>query len=352
MRILLITPSAFPSLTGNAITTERWRRSLTGRGLDIQIVSAHASDLASLEQSFQSFHPDLIHVYHAFKAGALFLRFWEKTKCSLPLVLSPGGTDINLDLESPAKHESILQIMRMARVIVGQSPEIMQKIRDFVPEVSPKLISVPKACSWFGAEPLDLREHIHCAPDTILFFLPAGIRPVKRNVECLQSMVTVHSLRPQTRFVAAGPAIDNAYALQFESEIKRQSAFAFWLGAIPPARMHAAYASSDIVLNASLSEGLSNSLLEAMVAGKPFLASDIPGNRHPFFQEDGIDNSGCYFDLHSPADFVEKAVRLIDDAEIRKTLAEAACQRALKLASPENEADGLIHAYQIALNEP
>jgi|WetSurMetagenome_2_1015567.scaffolds.fasta_scaffold42159_2 L-malate glycosyltransferase len=349
MRILIITPSAFPNLTGNAVTTERWKRSLTAKGLSVKVISADVSDSSELEETLRTFRPDLVHVYHAFKAGTLFLKHIEKAGSAPPLVLSPGGTDINLDLESPDKREDILRIMQIARVIVGQSPGIVQRIRESIPESTSKLLSVPKACSWFGHEPFDLRRHTHCSQDAVLFFLPAGIRPIKGNVECLRAMEKVHFLRPQARFVAAGPVIDAAYAKIFEGEIQRLSAFASWLGSIPPARMHAAYISSDIVLNASFSEGLANSLLEALSAGRPFLASDIPGNRHPFFFEESENHAGCYFNPHTPEDFVTKALALIDDEGARMSLAETASQTASRLASPEQEADGLIAAYQRAL---
>jgi hypothetical protein len=36
-RILILTPTALPSITGNAMTVERWRRGLQGRDWDIEI---------------------------------------------------------------------------------------------------------------------------------------------------------------------------------------------------------------------------------------------------------------------------------------------------------------------------
>jgi glycosyltransferase involved in cell wall biosynthesis len=351
MRILILTPSAFPKLTGNAVTTERWRRSLTDKGLDVRVLSAEACDIAELEENLLSFAPDVIHVYHAFKAGSLFLRHFERNGHTLPLVLSPGGTDINLDLRNPDRSESILQILEMADVIVGQSSPILQHIRERIPSTANRLVAIPKACIWFGNEPFDLRTQTNCGADAVLFFMPAGIRPVKGNVECLHAMETVHGLRPQTRFAAAGPIIDIQYARTFEQEIRRLSAFASYLGSIHPAKIRAAYNSADIVLNFSFSEGLSNSMIEAVAAGRPILASNIPGNQHPLLFEDGKLRAGCFFDPLNPKDFVNKAVRLIDDEQIRGSLAAAARQIAPKLASPDLEADGLIAAYKLALNK-
>ncbi len=117
--------------------------------------------------------------------------------------------------------------------------------------------------------------------------MPAGIRPVKGNLECLRGFKRVHDLRPQAKIVFAGPALDGDYAEHFRKEIKQLQGFARWIPPIAPASMCSAYASSDIVLNASFSEGLSNVLLEGKAAGKPLLAADIPGNRWPVLGDPG-----------------------------------------------------------------
>ena len=183
----------------------------------------------------------------------------------------------------------------------------------------------------------------------MLFFLPAGIRPVKGNLECLMAMQKVHAIRPHIRFVAAGPAIDLEYADRFEREVKKLSAFAVWIAGIPPAAMRSAYDASDIVLNSSFSEGRSNSLLEAVASGRPVLASNIPGNLWPVLGDNGDEQTGLLYELSDVDDFVANAVRLIDDEGLRARFGRAAQSRNSRLPDPEEEADGLIAAYQKAL---
>jgi glycosyltransferase involved in cell wall biosynthesis len=67
--------------------------------------------------------------------------------------------------------------------------------------------------------------------------------------------------------------------------------------------MQSAYKESDIVLSSSFSEGFPNSLLEAAAAGKPILASDIPGNRQPVLGEKGDQPAGILFNPHDYALF-------------------------------------------------
>jgi glycosyltransferase involved in cell wall biosynthesis len=350
MKILILTPTAFPALTGNAITTERWRRSLTERGITVQVLSASNLDSYALFEQLQTFHPDVIHVYHAFKSGSLLLNspfsgIWDIP----PLIVSPGGTDINHDLEDPEKRKTIVRVLRMASLIVPQSLEIAQSLGREIPELSEKIVTIPKATVWFGADPYDLRKITNCALEDILFFLPAGIRPVKRNLECLMALEQAYQKRRNIRFVAAGTAIDAAYAMRFEREVNRLGAFAHWIRFIPAASMKSAYESSDIVLNASLSEGLSNSLLEALAAGRPFLASDIPGNRQTVLWETTDCQAGLLFDPSDSEDLTKKAVDLVDDASLRKRLGDMARNRQRTLPNLEDEAEGLIAAYRSVL---
>jgi glycosyltransferase involved in cell wall biosynthesis len=354
MRILILTPSAFPSVTGNAVTTERWRRSLTKKGIIAEVLSVGKLSPAAFGERLQDIRPDIVHVYHAFKAGAFLLEHRKTwSDFSLRLVVTPGGTDINLDFGIPERRETILTVFNMARVIVAQSSETVRMLCRQMPDLAGRIVNVPKAVEWFGNEAYDLRNIAGCSPGDVLFFLPAGIRPVKGNLECLLAMERVHKIRTQIRFVAAGPAVDDEYAGRFKREVHRLAGFARWINTIPLAAMRSAYEASDIVLNASFSEGLSNSVLEAIAAGRPVLASDIPANRRPILGADDDQPAGCLYEPGNAEDFVRQAIKLIDDENFRKTLSSAVRMRRATWPNTEEEADGLIGAYKTALgNSP
>jgi L-malate glycosyltransferase len=352
-RILILTPSAFPKVTGNAITTERWQRSLTAKGWSVKVLAADGLTAAAFLDVLQGYGPQLIHVHHAYKAGALLIDPQVQPRiAAVPVVVSPGGTDVHLDVAAAPKKETILSVLQMARIIITQSFETAQIVRSLFPAVAKRIVRVEKAASWFGNDPFDLRQFTRCSSGDIVFFLPAGIRPVKGNLECLLAMGKVYERRRNIRFIAAGPSVDPEYAARFEREVKRLAAFSSWASVIPPAAMRSAYESSDVVLNSSFSEGLSNSLLEAVAAGRPILASNIPGNRLPVLGEnEGECPAGLLFNLHDKNDFVQKATDLIDNPQLRNTLGSAALHRHHRIATPEDEAAGLIAAYQTAIQQ-
>lgn len=350
MRILILTPSVYPNISGNAVTAERWRRSLADRGISVEVMASDGLDSRLFLERLRNFRPELIHVHHAYKTGGLLLNPGVKPEiASLPLVVSPGGTDVNLDLPMADRKEIVLSVLRMARVVVVQSDETFRSLRQWTPDIAGRIVNIPKASMWFGDEPFDLRGVAACNPEDIVFLLPAGIRPVKRNLECLDAMKRVWEIRPKTRFIAAGPAVDAGYAKAFENGMNAFSAFARWILHIPPAAMRQAYGASDVVLNASSSEGLSNSLLEAVMAGRPVLASDIPANRQVVAGREGDRPAGLLFDPGDPGDFLRKALTLIDDHSLRTTLGAAARLQKARIPSPDDEAVLLIAAYQRAL---
>jgi glycosyltransferase involved in cell wall biosynthesis len=354
MRILILTPTLLPSITGNAITAERWRRSLQEKGITVNVMATQDLNAGDFLSRLHRIKPDLIHVHHAFRSGNLLLEAPVIAPVisddnGPPLVVSPGGTDINLDFEFEEKREIITRIYQKARFIIAQDIEMVKRIGELFPSLHERIIQVPKAFYWLGDETFNLKRAAGCKDGETLFFLPAGIRPVKGNLECLKTFNQIHSVRPKVRVVFAGPALDRNYAEQFDRELENHRPFATWIPSIPPEAMRSAYESSDIVLNTSFSEGLSNVLLEAVAAGRPVLASNIPGNWWPVLGKEGKEPIGLLYDVDNPEDLIVKALKLIDDEKLRLSCTRTAKERASRWPTPEDEANGLIRVYETAI---
>ena len=350
--ILILTPTTLPSVTGNAITVERWKRSLLKKNVLAEAAATESLSVAGLLALLRRIQPDLIHVHHAFKAGTLLLHPRVASEWGdVPVVVSPAGTDIYLDLENPDRRESVFKMFRRAQAIIALGGETEERLRELLRDQTDKIVSVPKAFLWLGSDRYDLRRASGCCPGDVLFFLPAGIRPVKGNLECLLAMEKVHAFRPNARVAFSGPDLDSSYAARFREEIARLHGFACWIPLISPGAMRSAFEGSDVALNTSFSEGLSNSLVEGIAAGCPVLASDIPGNRWPVLGENGAPPAGILFNPRNEEDLIRKAIKLIDDKALREAFSQAGRLRASEWPTPEEEADGLIAAYSTALGE-
>lgn len=348
MNILILTPTAFPSITGNAMTVERWRDSLGRLGNTVSVLATENIGVSQLLEGIDRSRPDLIHAHHLVKSGSfLLMDRVAEVIAGTPVVVSPAGTDIEQGSGAPWLSEGARAVCRRSQAIITQSRWLYDLLAHTLPGMKDRITLIPKAFQWMGADPWDLRAHFHWSRDEFIFFFPAGVRPVKNNLECLLWMERLHRSRDRVRIVFAGPALDQGYAAAFEKEIQRCSSFARWVGTIPPSVMRSAYDSVDAVLNASRSEGFSNILLEAMAAGKPLLASRIPGNAEPL-QGDGAGEEarcGLLFDVDDPEDFLRGAVRLVDDDEYRRGLVEGCRTGTARLASPDEEARALWGVY-------
>jgi L-malate glycosyltransferase len=333
------------------MTAERWRRHLSKMGIVVQVMETEHLDPSDFIDRLDHFHPHILHAHHISRAGVLMLHPRVADKYgTLPLVVSPAGTDINLCAMRGAGREQVGKVCAMARCIISQSAATTRLLQELLPDLKEGIAYVPKAFFWLGKDRLDLRTVAGCREGDILFFMPAGIRPVKGNLECLAAMEKAHEVNPQIRVVFAGPAIDADYSARFAEMINRRGSFAAWILRIPPEAMGSAYESVDVVLNHSASEGLSNSLLEAMAAGRPVLASDIPGNRWLISDEEGAGPCGCLFNPSDRGDFIRQALRLANDAAFRASLAAGGRLRAAAWPDPSEEAHALADLYEAAVS--
>jgi len=348
MRVLILSPTVFPTVSGNGVTAERWRFHLRELGVEVRTLATEKMGTSDLEAALGAFEPDVLHVHHAYRAGRALWR-GNGLIGELPLVLSPGGTDLNLEVNSKERIELVKSLVARAKFLVVQSPQMEARVLECWGAVEEKLVRVPKACAWFGDEPYDLRARAGATPEDLLFFLPAGIRPVKGNLEWLMAIEKLYSLRPHIKAVLAGPILDSSYGKSLLRKLEKLQNFAIWIGTIPPQAMRAAYKGADVVANSSFSEGLSNALIEAVSQGRPILATDIPGNRWPVMGSGGLHPCGILYDPYDPWDLVEKALPLVDEPDLRQRLSEAGLARSSQLGSPMEEAEQLARIYRESL---
>ncbi len=350
MRILIISPTAAPRVSGNAHTAERWRRHLSLLGLDVSVLEARELGSRGVRAVLRELRPHLVHIHHLYKgARGVFSKRGFLLE-GIPLVASPGGTDPHEDVDEGGRWELISRLVEKASFVVVQEPEMMEKVRGLWPHLESKTVFVPKGVYLTGNGAFPLRERLGAGEGHFIFFLPSGIRPVKGNLEWLRSMDRVYRLRLHVRVALAGPILDIDYYSRLEKELERSKEFARYLGTIPPSSMRGAYLEADVVVSASISEGLSNALLEAASLGIPLFATDVPGNRYAILGDGENEICGLLYNREDPEDLVRKALALIDDEELREELSSAGKAKIEKCHNPLDEARGLKELYEKAVN--
>ncbi|MFQ5633300.1 MAG: glycosyltransferase [bacterium] len=182
------------------------------------------------------------------------------------------------------------------------------------------------------------REALGLQPDEVAVAMVANIRPAKGHRFALQAFQRIAQEIPNAKLLFCGAEVDAAYSADlrksvietgFEDRVK-------FLGARPdiPEIMHAI----DVLLAPSLSEGFSNTILEAMAAGKVVIASSVGGN-----SEQIVDGETGY--LVPPSDtkiLTDRLLHLLKSPKKRREMGKAA----RKIAEERFSLDRMVTNHQ------
>lgn len=310
VRILFVVPEQ-PRTTGNWATALRHEQGLVSLGHEVRLVATTGS-AACLESQVEEFKPDLVHLLHAYRSGRPWLGCRQQP--IIPSIVSLTGTDLNHGMDSAEQGPHIRAVLEQATAIIIQNRLTADSFAANHPDLAVRLHHLAPGIS-LGVDPCPLRKNFSIPAASIVFLLPAGIRPVKGNLELLQLFDPVAKAEPCCRLLFCGSILDSGYAQRFLKALKTRP-WARYLGEIPSAAMASALREVDLVLNHSVSEGLPNVLLEAVALGRPILARDIPGNRAAFTPT----VNGLLYD--SPESFVRKALALARNSALRQRLTQ------------------------------
>lgn len=123
------------------------------------------------------------------------------------------------------------------------------------------------------------------------------------------------------QIVGEGDEKNNLEKLVKKLGIEKQVHF---VGLVPHEKLPAYYQSAGAYVLPSLNEGMSNSMLEALAAGLPLLATDTGGTQE--LVEDGI--NGFIIKMKNAEDIAEKLEILIKDENLRKKMGEESRKKA------------------------
>jgi lipopolysaccharide/colanic/teichoic acid biosynthesis glycosyltransferase len=164
--------------------------------------------------------------------------------------------------------------------------------------------------------------------------------------ELIAAAERVRTAHPEVVFLAVGmadPAKDDALG---EDEIRRASrhvTFTGWRGDVA-----GLLAAMDVFVLASWREGLPRSAVEAAASGLPMVLTDIRGCRE-------VGRHGTEALLVPPRDpdaLTEAILRLVEDADLRKSLGRAARLRAEERFDQRRVADLVVSEYRRLLTGP
>ncbi len=311
MQLLIIIPSQ-PETAGNYVTAKRFRAKLAQHGWNCTILETSGDDANNIDAELTNQRPTAVLLLHAYRSGRSWLQ--STAREDIPLAVLMTGTDYNQDRHQPERAAVIDQVLQQADAVIVQNQLITQRLPHELPAVVGKLQNLPPGIR-LGEESFPLREKLRLCDHTPLFLHPAGIRPIKGNLELLLMCDQIAEQQPNFNLVFCGPVLDEEYTASFFDTLDDRP-WAHYLGEIPKVAMADCMRQADIVLNNSRSEGVSNALVEAASLGRPILASDIIGNRAVV--QHG--KNGLLY--YGQEQFVKQALQLIRDLKLRSRLSK------------------------------
>jgi len=252
VKISLITPAKKQSQNGNRTTALRWARMLRESGHRVRIDVDYGGEPANL----------LIAI-HAWRSAASILRY-RKQFPSGPLMVCLGGTDVNTFLKSHP--DTTLRSLELADALIC--------LHDLIGE----------------ALPAPLRSKLHVVRQSAMP-LRGPRRPTKRTFDiCVighlrdvkdpfRAALAARRMPAESRVrvIHLGKAQTPEFAGQAYAEMDINPRYR-WLGEVPHWRVRRELARTRLMVISSDQEGGANVVSEAIVAGVPVVASDIPGN--------------------------------------------------------------------------
>jgi len=252
MKISLIIPANKQSKSGNRTTALRWARMLREADHHVRVDVDYGGEAA-----------DLMIAIHAWRSAGAILRYRDRFPWG-PLVVTLGGTDVNMFLQSHP--ETTLRSMEMADALIC--------LHDLIGE----------------ALPAQLKRKLHVVYQSALP-LPGPRRPSRGNFDSggvghrrdmkdpFRAALAARRLPPESRLrvIHLGKAHTPEFASQARAEMDMNPRYR-WLGEVPWWRVRRELAKTRLMVISSNQEGGANVVSEAIVAGVPVIASDIPGN--------------------------------------------------------------------------
>ncbi len=167
-----------------------------------------------------------------------------------------------------------------------------------------------------------VRQELGYGPDDVVIGKIARLFALKGHDDVIEAARQVVDRQPNARFLFIGDGVLRSSLEQQIASAGLQQHFKF-TGLVPPSRIPELLGGIDLLVHASLREGLARALPQALIAGKPVVSYDVDGAR-----EVAITGETGY--LVPPRDvqgLAEGITQLVADAELRRRFGQAGRER-------------------------
>lgn len=160
-----------------------------------------------------------------------------------------------------------------------------------------------------------VRRELGLGPGEVVVAKVARLFELKGHDDVIAAAPQVIAANPQVRFLFIGDGILQS-ALQQQIARLGLTPYFLFTGLVPPQRVPELLGASDIVVHASLREGLARVLPQGLIAGKPVVSYDIDGAREVVIPG----ATGCLLNPRDIPALVSALLELAGDPSLRDRL--------------------------------
>jgi predicted glycoside hydrolase/deacetylase ChbG (UPF0249 family)/glycosyltransferase involved in cell wall biosynthesis len=278
--------------TGNAETARRYEAAWSPLAHvrfrpvpnDITTSTRLAREALRLQEFAARERLDLALGIHLYQAGAPLAAAFANESL-LPYGLLASGTDVNADIDDPARAASIAQSLQSAEFLLCLNAAQQARLKPFGLPADTRVLG--NGIDVATDSRYSLRQTFGLSDTMQLVLFPASLRRLKGVLPTVEALAPLLASRYTSHvLVVLGPTLETDYAREVHEHIAtlnerhpNLSGRIHLHDGLPHEDYLAALREADLVLNASEHEGLSHGIAEAMAAGIPVLARDIAGNR-------------------------------------------------------------------------
>lgn len=265
---------------------------------------------------------DLIHIHQGLFPAFAAARAGRRR--AVPTIVKCGnsGSRFDLDLlsqERPFGKAMAGAVARQISCFVGLNREAVAQLAQW--RVEPDRIElIPNGVALEPAitdmERAKSRDCIGVPPSDRVLVSLGSLSPKKDFSTLLRAIGQLRETLPvRLLLVGDGPL---AATLREEAETLGVADYVQFVGAVPHPETRRFLAAADLFVLPSVTEGLSNALLEAMSTGLPCVVSDIPGNR--MLVDDR--RTGILFEPGDAGSLARAMQLVLTDSELRAGLGQ------------------------------
>lgn len=262
---------------------------------------------------------DLVHAFFGFPTGRLCYR----TRRRLPYVISLRGSDVpgdnaRLQLEYKLLGPVVFKpIWQKASALVACSEGLKSRALAFLPSAQIEVIPNGVDLERFHS----LGEERGSGLDMLRLLTVGRLSVTKRLPLLIEAVELLHRQGGQVRLTIVGGGALEPELRQLLAQ-KDLRGVVTLTGRRSGKHMPEVYQKHDVLVSASMQEGMSNAMLEAMACGLPIVTTRCEG------VDELIADNGTVVENPEPASLAAAVQKLADDSQARAAMSIAARKRA------------------------